>query len=170
MFEKRKPNIVLETVKSFNIKRTPIVILIFKKRLVFIINVFSRYAQGSKKTQSFNLCPFLTLSVRNGPSVSFRTNVPCITPLGKRKSGRLTVMTVRRSFSTKCWENSSNSKDNIITIYNTLVQARSVKKFLDRNFLFIEKVQALNFPYIAKVLVFLDYILSLAKGKAQYKI
>ena len=25
---------------------------------------------------SFNLCPFLTLSVRNGPSVSFGTNVP----------------------------------------------------------------------------------------------
>ena len=28
------------------------------------------------KTQSFNLCPFLTLSVRNGPSASFGTDVP----------------------------------------------------------------------------------------------
>ena len=28
--------------------------------------------------QSFNLGPFLTLSVRNGPSFSFGTNVPCI--------------------------------------------------------------------------------------------
>ena len=32
------------------------------------------------KPQSFNLCQFLTLSVRNGPSVSFGTNVPCIGP------------------------------------------------------------------------------------------
>ena len=33
---------------------------------------------GILKPQSFNLCPFLTLSVRNGPSVSLGSNVPCI--------------------------------------------------------------------------------------------
>ena len=33
---------------------------------------------GIPKTQSFNSCPFLTLSVRNGPRDSFGTNVPCI--------------------------------------------------------------------------------------------
>ena len=31
IFKNGKPNIVLKTVKSFNIKRTPIIILILKK-------------------------------------------------------------------------------------------------------------------------------------------
>ena len=30
------------------------------------------------KKPPFNLCPFLTLSVRNGPRVSFGTDVLCI--------------------------------------------------------------------------------------------
>jgi len=93
MFENGKPNFVLKTVKRFNVKRTPIIILICKKSLklgivvlvmfnkilviVFIIDFFWIWA-GIQKTHSFNLCPFLTLNVRNGPSVSFGTNVPCI--------------------------------------------------------------------------------------------
>ena len=32
---------------------------------------------GIPKTQSFNLCPYLTVSVRNGPSVSFGSIIPC---------------------------------------------------------------------------------------------
>ena len=36
---------------------------------------------GIPKTQSFDLCLFLTQNVRNGPSVSFETNVPCINNL-----------------------------------------------------------------------------------------
>ena len=44
----------------------------FYYRLLFLIWA------GIPKTQSFNLCPFLTLSVRNGPSVGFETNVSCI--------------------------------------------------------------------------------------------
>ena len=44
--------------------------------IVFIIDVYYGYGPGSK-TQSFNLYPFLILSVRNGLSVSFGTDVPC---------------------------------------------------------------------------------------------
>ena len=69
MFEIGKPNIVLKTVKSFNIKRASIKMLV----LVFIINFYSDKRWDPNKP---NLCPFLTLSVRYGPSVSFGTNVP----------------------------------------------------------------------------------------------
>ena len=43
--------------------------------IVFIIDFYSGYMAGIPNIQSFNLCPFLTLSVRNGSSVSFGTNV-----------------------------------------------------------------------------------------------
>ena len=91
MFENGKPDIVLKTLKCFNLKRTPSIILIpensFKLGIVVLvlpnkmfvidltIDFYSRYGLGYL-TQSFNLCPFLTLSVRNEPSVSFETNVP----------------------------------------------------------------------------------------------
>ena len=39
MFKNGKPNFVLKTVKRFNIKRTPIIILILKKSLKFGILV-----------------------------------------------------------------------------------------------------------------------------------
>ena len=71
MFENGKPNIVLKTVKSFNIKRTPIIILILKKSLkfgivvlvmfnktlviVFIIDFYSGYGPGSQKP-SLSIC------------------------------------------------------------------------------------------------------------------
>ena len=86
-----KPDIVLKRAKRFNIKRTPIKILILKKGLklgIVVLVMFNKMLEkvfllgwiGASgripKTQSFNLCPFLTLSVRNGPSVSFGTNVP----------------------------------------------------------------------------------------------
>ena len=55
-------------------------LVMFNKMLVivFTIDIYSGYGPGSHKTQSFNLCPYLTLSVRNGPSVRFETNVPWI--------------------------------------------------------------------------------------------
>ena len=92
MFENEKPEIVLKTVKGFNMERTPFIILIVERSLklgivvlailfiVFIINLCSRIWAEIIKIQSFNLCPFLTLSVRNGSSVSFGTNVPCNRP------------------------------------------------------------------------------------------
>ena len=43
-----------------------------------IIDFYPRYGMGSKKTESFNLCSSLTLSVRNGQSFSFGTHVPWI--------------------------------------------------------------------------------------------
>ena len=63
MFEKGKPDIDLKTVKGFNLKRSSFLFFILEK---------------DPKPQSFNLCPFLTLSVRNGPSVSFGINVHCV--------------------------------------------------------------------------------------------
>ena len=94
MFENGKPDIVMKTFKKFNIKRTRIIILILKKSLklriavlvmfnkmlviVLIIDFYSGYKLGSQKP-SLSICAhFLTHSVRNGPSVSFGTNVPCI--------------------------------------------------------------------------------------------
>ena len=50
-----------------------------------------------------------------------------------------------------------NGQFVIITIYNTVILVRSVRKFLDRNFLFIEKVQA-----------FSDLILSRALTRDKY--
>ena len=46
-----------------------------------------------------------------------------------------------------------------LTIYNIVIWVRSVIKFLGRNFLFIEKVQA-----------FLDLIMSRALARAKYKL
>jgi len=71
MFENGKPDIVLKTVKGFNLKRTPFIILILENSL----NV----GQDPKNpiVEFVNLCPFLTLSFKHGPSVSFGTNVPC---------------------------------------------------------------------------------------------
>ena len=92
-FENGKPDIVLKTVKGFNIKRTPFKIFIRENNLKFgivvlvmlnkmLVNFYYRLLisiwAGIVKLQSFNLCPFLTLIVRNGASVSFGTNVPCI--------------------------------------------------------------------------------------------
>ena len=91
LFENRKPDIVVHTVKGFNIKRTPFIILISDKSLKlgmvvlvsrsmlnvgynFYYRVLLTIWAGILKTQSFHLCP--TLSVRNGPSVRFGTNVP----------------------------------------------------------------------------------------------
>ena len=45
MFENGKPNIVLKTVKRFNIKRTPIIILIKEKSLkleIVVLVMFSK--------------------------------------------------------------------------------------------------------------------------------
>jgi len=85
----------LENGEGFYFKKSPfynfdfrkcfklvfVVIVIFNEMLVivFIIDFYPRYGPGvgTLKTQSFNLCPFLTLSVKNGSSVSFGTNVPC---------------------------------------------------------------------------------------------
>ena len=54
--------------------------------IVLTIDFNSRYGPGRiLKTQSFKLCPFLTLSVRNGPSVCFATNVPCISLTNKKQ-------------------------------------------------------------------------------------
>ena len=84
MFENGTPDIVLKTVKRFNIKNS---FYNFDLKKVYnwellssSINIgYSFYNRlllwiwaGIPKTQSFNLCPFLTLSVR------FETNVPCI--------------------------------------------------------------------------------------------
>jgi hypothetical protein len=45
---------------------------------VFIIDFYSAYGPGSQKP-SLSIClSFLTVSVRNSPSVNFGTNVPCI--------------------------------------------------------------------------------------------
>ena len=89
MFENGKPDIVLKTVNRFNVKRTPIcfdlksslklgivVLVIFNKMLVIvvIIDFYSGHGPGSQKP-SLSICA-LTLSVRNGLSVSFGTNVP----------------------------------------------------------------------------------------------
>ena len=91
MFENGKLDIVLKTVKGINVKRTPFIILIqessfklgivvlvmLKKMLIIVLlSTLISIWTGILKTQSYNLCPFLTLSVRNGPSVSFGTNVP----------------------------------------------------------------------------------------------
>ena len=43
---------------------------------ILLIDFYSGIWAGIPKTQAFNLCPFLTLIVRNGPSVRFGTNVP----------------------------------------------------------------------------------------------
>ena len=93
MFKKGKPDIVLKTVNRFNIKTTPckillsenslklgiVVLVMLNKMLVieFIFNFYTRYRARILETQSFYLRPFLPLSVRNGPSVSFGINVPC---------------------------------------------------------------------------------------------
>jgi len=78
MFENGKPDIVLKTVKGFNIKRTPIIILIpensFKLGIVVLV-LFNKMLVIVLIIDFFNLCPFLTLCVRNEPS--FGTNVPC---------------------------------------------------------------------------------------------
>ena len=54
----------------------------------------------------------------------------------------------------EAWFKINSNSLFIITIFNTVILVRSVIKFLDRNFLFIEKVQ-----------VFLDLILSRALAK-----
>ena len=83
MFKNGKQDIVLKTVKGFNIIRTPFIILIpensFKLGIVVLVMLYKmfRYGPESQKKQFFNLLPFLTLSVRNRPSVSFGANVPC---------------------------------------------------------------------------------------------
>ena len=49
----------------------------FNKLLVIVfIRLLLWIWAGIPKTQFFNLCPFLTLSVGNRPSVSFGTHVP----------------------------------------------------------------------------------------------
>ena len=93
LFENGKPDIVLKTVKGFNIKRIPffkilipensfklgIVVLVMLNKMLVIV-LLSTYSfdmdWDPKNTVNFNLCPFLTLIVRNGSSVSFGTNVP----------------------------------------------------------------------------------------------
>ena len=81
-----KPNIVLKTTKRFNIIRTRIIIFIFlisfKLWIVVLVHVYLTIGYsfyywlllwiwaGISNPQSFNLCPFLTFSVINGPSFS----------------------------------------------------------------------------------------------------
>ena len=81
MLENGKPDIVLKTVKGFNIKRTTFIILTLENNFklgmvvfvmlnkmlikVFINDFYSRYGLGSQKP-SLSIC------------VSFGTNVPCI--------------------------------------------------------------------------------------------
>ena len=45
---------------------------------VFIIDFYSAYGPGSPKPSHSIFLSFLTVSVRNSPSVNFGTNVPCI--------------------------------------------------------------------------------------------
>ena len=79
MFQNGKPDIVLKTGKGFNIKRTPfliltsensftlgIVVLVMLNKMLVIVFI-NDYKTTILKSQSFNFCPFLTLSVRNGP-------------------------------------------------------------------------------------------------------
>ena len=66
MLENGKPVIVLKTVKGFNTKRTSFIILIPENSFKLGID---------EDDIGWDLCPFLTLSVRNGPSVSYGTNV-----------------------------------------------------------------------------------------------
>ena len=87
MFENGKAAIVLKTVNGFSIKRTTFIILnsenIWKLEIFVLVMrssfncrfLFSKWA-GILKTRSFNLCPFLKLSVRNGPMVSFGLTSP----------------------------------------------------------------------------------------------
>ena len=49
MFENGTPDIVLKTVKSFNIKRTPIIILIFKMGGVLVLELMSPEKGGVVK-------------------------------------------------------------------------------------------------------------------------
>ena len=84
MFENGKLNIVLKTVKSFNIKRTPIIILIFKKSLklgIFVLVMFNKilvivfimtFTLDLGRDPKNPVFQFVPIS-----SVSFGTNVPC---------------------------------------------------------------------------------------------
>ena len=81
----------LENGHSFSIKRTSsnilfssnslklgiVVLVMFNKLLVIVYRFLPWIWAGIPKTQCFNLCPFLTLIVRNGPGISFWTKVPC---------------------------------------------------------------------------------------------
>ena len=58
---------------------------------VFISDIYSGYGPGFPKTQSFHVCPFLTLSVRNGPSVSFETNVLRNDVIDRLKDGVMAI-------------------------------------------------------------------------------
>ena len=87
MFENGKADIVLKTVNGFSIKRTTFIILnsenIWKLEIFVLVMrssfncrfLFSIWA-GILKTRSFNLCPFLKLSVKNGPMVRFGLTSP----------------------------------------------------------------------------------------------
>jgi len=44
----------------------------------------------------------------------------------------------------------------LITIYNTVILIRSVLKFLDRNFLFVEKVQVILDLILSQTLTFVS--------------
>ena len=69
------PYIILISENSF--KLGIVIFVMLNEMLVkVLLSTFTLDIGWDPKTQSFNLCPFLTLSVRNGPSVSFETNVP----------------------------------------------------------------------------------------------
>ena len=51
--------------------------MLYKMLVIVLFSTFTLDMSPDPKPKSFNLCLFLTLSVRNGPSVSFETNVPC---------------------------------------------------------------------------------------------
>ena len=55
-----------------------VILVTFNKMLVIVFNINFTLDMGRdpKKTQSFNLCQFLTLSVINGQTFIFITNVP----------------------------------------------------------------------------------------------
>ena len=85
MFENGKPDIVMKTVKGFNIKRTTFIILMTENNfnwellssscwLQFLISTFTLDPDRDSKNPVFKK---QTLIVRIVPSVSFRNNVPC---------------------------------------------------------------------------------------------
>ncbi len=64
-----KVNLKLNSTKCLHLVLLSLVMLL-------LLMVSTMDPAKVEAVQSFNLCPFLTLRVRNGPSVNFGTNIP----------------------------------------------------------------------------------------------